>query len=413
MTETLLINFLFFLFPVLTYLIFFENKVQPTKYKFYISFLTAIIMVLCMTFPIELEIGFIFDLRYVPFILAALFGGYKIALPLWFVLNLYRFYIGGDGVIPSLIFSTIVFLVVPLCTNAFLKLNSQKRILMASAISFIAMASYLTHISTYYNELNQHFWMIVLNVIGIHVSSTAIIMILIQKIIYNVKTREKFNDAERLNVISELAASITHEIRNPLTVTNGFLQLINESKNISEAERSYVDFSLTELRRAEKIVSDFLSLAKPQAENMIYSNLREEVEYVENIMMPYATLHQVELKLQFENTLNIKYDKNQIQQCLINLYKNGIEAMKNGGTLYVHVFEKKDNIIIKIQDHGIGMTQEEMTRIGKPYYSTKDEGTGLGMLTVFNTIHRLKGKIDLTSEKGKGTTFLISIPYNT
>ncbi|WP_449603861.1 ATP-binding protein, partial [Paenibacillus sp. Marseille-Q9583] len=102
----------------------------------------------------------------------------------------------------------------------------------------------------------------------------------------------------------------------------------------------------------------------------------------------------------------------QIQQCLINLYKNGIEAMKekDGGTLFIDISEKKQNIIISIRDTGIGMTKEEISRLGKPYYSTKAEGTGLGMLMVYSTIDKVKGIVEVDSEKGKGTTFIITIP---
>jgi two-component system sporulation sensor kinase B len=96
---------------------------------------------------------------------------------------------------------------------------------------------------------------------------------------------------------------------------------------------------------------------------------------------------------------------------LINLYKNGIESMEeDGGILYVDVSEQKNCIMIKITDTGIGMTDEETSRLGKPYYSTKKQGTGLGMLMVYSTIHKLRGHIDVDSKKGKGTSFTITLP---
>ena len=144
---------------------------------------------------------------------------------------------------------------------------------------------------------------------------------------------------------------------------------------------------------------------------MVYSNLKDETEYVMNIMTPYANMHHVRIQLSFHNTLMLKYDKNQIQQCLINLYKNGIEAMKEtGGTLAIDVSEKKKTINFKISDNGIGMSSEEVAQLGRPYYSTKKEGTGLGMLMVYSTISKVNGKIRVESEKGKGTTFNLTIP---
>ncbi|MBW9235302.1 ATP-binding protein, partial [Leptospira santarosai] len=100
--------------------------------------------------------------------------------------------------------------------------------------------------------------------------------------------------------------------------------------------------------------------------------------------MPFARMNQVDIDCAFTNTLNLKYDKNQMQQCLLNLFKNGIESMKEkSGTLLIEVYDLEQNIIITVKDSGVGMTDEEIQKLGKPYYSTKKEGTGLGMLMVY------------------------------
>lgn len=410
MLETLLLNFLFLLFPVLIFLIFFENRPHAYNTKI-IVILSAMTMLLCIAKPIELEFGFIFDLRYIPFIIVALFGGYQNVIPLYLILNAYRFYIGGDGVIHSFLFSTAVLLLVPLFSKRFLRLNSKQRVIVATLSVFLTMAAYLIILSGIVGILNHDFWMLTLYALTTHVGVMSIIMILIERIIANLKNRDRISQSERLNVVSELAASVSHEIRNPLTVTNGFLQLLNRSKNITSEEKRYIELSLQELSRAESIVSEFLSFAKPQSVNMVYSNMMAESEYTKNIIMPYANIHEVEIEYSFNNSLNKNYDRNQIQQCLINLYKNGIEAMKEtGGTLIIDVSESKQDIIIRIQDNGVGMTKEEISRLGKPYYSTKEEGTGLGMLMVYSTINKVGGTIKVDSEKGKGTTFLITIP---
>lgn len=393
------------------YLIFFENKNQIKKRKSIFIFLSAISMILCMTFPIRLEMGFIFDLRYIPFIIAILLGGYKIGFPLYVILNIYRLYIGGDGVFQSFLLSTITFIGVVFVHKFFINFDSKKRLVTAGIIILPQLIFYQWHLSTFLERITLEFWINAFTMIAIHVIGIIIIMALIEKIINNRKVREKLVDIDRLNIISELAACISHEIRNPLTVTNGFLQLLKNSKNITEEELHYVDFSLQELKRAEGIVSDFLSLSKPQAENMVHTNLKEEIDYVNNIMAPYAHIHQVDLQYNFTNTLTLSMDKNQIRQCLINLYKNGIEAMKKeGGTLSVSVSQQNNDIIIEIKDTGCGMSNEEIRQIGKPYYSTKKEGTGLGMMVVYSTINKLNGKIEVLSKKSKGTTFIVSIP---
>jgi two-component system sporulation sensor kinase B len=364
-----------------------------------------------MVFPIKLKMGFIFDLRYIPFIIVALFGGYKYSFPLYVVLNIYRFMIGGEGTIQSLIFSTVIFILAGIPHKKFVKQNPKSRVVCATLAAFFTMVLYLTSVACFLPTLNKEYWTLTINAISTYVVFMLIIMILIEQIIRNKKTRESILHSEKLQVISELSASVSHEIRNPLTVTSGFLQLLKKSKTISEEDQTYIDYSLSEVKRAEKIVNDFLAFAKPQSENMIESNLKDEAEYVKDIITPFANMHHVIIDFQFQNSLHFKYDKNQIQQCLINLYKNGIEAMKGkGGTLSIHVTEQKKHIEVMIKDEGVGMTSEEISRLGSPYYSTKKEGTGLGMLMVYSTLHKLNGKIEVESVKGKGTTFTIKIP---
>lgn len=364
-----------------------------------------------MRFPIKLDIGFIFDLRYIPFILTALYAGYKYTFPIYIVLNIYRFMIGGEGSLQSLIFSSVIFLLVPVFKKMFLNFNKKKRISTAVMVSILTMVLYLLSLAAIIPSLNREFWVLTINALSTYALVMLVIIILIEQIIANMNTREALIQAERFNVLSDLSASVAHEIRNPLTVTNGFLQLLNQSKKVTGDEKKYIEFSLLELNRAESIVNDFLAFAKPQSENMIYSNLKDETEYVKNIIIPYANMHQVDVQLRFNNHLNVKYDKNQIHQCFINLFKNAIEAMREkGGVLSIDVSEQKNNILIKIKDTGCGMKEEEILRLGKPYYSTKNEGTGLGMLVVYSTINKLNGKIEVDSESGRGTTFILSIP---
>ncbi|WP_017379843.1 ATP-binding protein [Paenisporosarcina sp. TG-14] len=410
MFETLLLNILFLIFPLLLFVIFFENRRPVYSNSFLITF-SSISMILCMLYPIHLQIGFIFDLRYIPFIIVALYGGYKKVLPLYILLNIYRFIIGGEGTIHSLIFSTVIFLVVPLISKKFLKYSTQKRVITGVFAVLFTMGLYLLSLSTFFVHLTNEFWQLAFYSVSTHVLVITLNLLMIEKVISNIKSRENFLHTERLHVMSEISASVSHEIRNPLTVTHGFLQLLKESKTLSTDEKVYIDFSLKELERAEGIVSNFLAFAKPQSENMVSSNLKEEIEYVKNILFPYAKMNHVDIEFQFNNTLKKRYDKNQMQQSLINLLKNGIEAMKeSGGILSIDVSEQNRSIIIIIKDNGIGMTEDEISQLGKPYYSTKKEGTGLGMLMVYGAISKAKGTIEVESEKGKGTTFTITLP---
>jgi two-component system sporulation sensor kinase B len=408
--ESILLNFLFLLFPVLLFLLFFENRPLTSK-KYFLTLMSAITMILCMTFPIRLEAGFIVDLRFIPFLIIALFLGYKYTFVLYIILNVYRFWIGVNGSVQSLLFSTIIFAVVPFLSHRAITLSPKKRITLAVSVSFCTIVLYLVTLIAFIPSLNHEYWQLSAYMLITYTSVMLINMILIEKIMANQNAREAFLQRERFAVISDLSASVSHEIRNPLTVTSGFLQLLRNSKNLGEDDKKYVDYSLLELNRAEKIVSDFLAFAKPQSENMAYSNLREEMVYVINIITPYANMYQVKIDYRFQSSLCFKYDRNQFQQCFINLFKNAIEAMKgDGGTLTIDVSEQKKAIVIRISDTGVGMSKEEVARLGRPYYSTKKEGTGLGMLMVYSTINKVDGKIRVESEKGKGTSFIITIP---
>ena len=410
MIETLLINFLFLLMPFLIFVLFFEHNMHYFN-KFILFVLTAISMNLCMTFPIPLGSGLLFDLRFIPFIIASLFLGFRYTFLLYLVLNLYRLFLGGDGLFLSFIISTLILVLISLFRGRFVQLHSPShRVYFIVGASFITIVLYLSALSMYM-PMDRKFWILSLHAFLTHVPMTMILMYLIEQIISNVKAREHFLQSDRFHLISELSASVAHEIRNPLTVTNGFLQLLRQSESIPSKEKGYIEYSLQELNRAEKIVSDFLAFSKPQSKTQVYSNFEEETEYAKNVLLPYASMHKVDIQLTYHNSLYKHYDRNQIQQCLINLYKNGIEAMKEtGGTLTVDVSEQKKKIVIKVSDSGVGMTTEELSRLGKPYYSTKEKGTGLGMLMVYSSINKLRGYIEVESEKGKGTTFSIFIP---
>ncbi|TQR19623.1 sensor histidine kinase [Psychrobacillus vulpis] len=410
MLETLLINILFLIFPVLLIVVFFDRYIKEYHYIFFLLFF-SLSMILCMIYPFKLEIGFIFDLRYVPFIIVALYGGHKRVFPLYIILNVHRFIIGGEGLFQSFLFSTVIFITVPMLTQKFSGYNTRKRIMTGVIAVLLTVVFYLLSLSTFFEELTKQYWTLAFYAVIAHTIVIALNMIMIERIISNIKNRENFLRAERLHVMSELSASVSHEIRNPLTVTKGFLQLLSVSRTIKDEDKAYIEYSLQELIRAENILNDYLAFAKPQSENMVHSDLKEEMEYVKNVLMPFAVFNNVEIDYQFTNSLKKDYDQNQMKQCLINIMKNSIEAMKDdGGTLSIKVMEQGKNIIISIQDNGVGMTNDEIRQLGKPYYSTKKEGTGLGMLMVYGTISKIKGKIDVQSRTGEGTTFTITIP---
>jgi two-component system sporulation sensor kinase B len=140
--------------------------------------------------------------------------------------------------------------------------------------------------------------------------------------------------------------------------------------------------------------------------------VNDEITYLTNILSTYSNYNniQIDVELFEDHPLLVVGDRYKFRQALINIGKNAIEAMNNGGILEIRTSKINDMITITISDNGIGMTSEQIKRLGIPYYSTKDKGTGLGTMVSFGIIKKMNGKIHVKSELGKGTTYEISFP---
>lgn len=216
--------------------------------------------------------------------------------------------------------------------------------------------------------------------------------------------------SEKLSVIGQLAAGVAHEIRNPLTALKGFTQLLHRS---AVHNRHYFDMMLTELERINYIVGEFMLLSKPnQWQQMTHCDMGSLLDDIVPIMQSQAIITNVIISAEKSPDLPIVLcDANQIKQVLVNLMKNSLEAMPSGGTLHVHL--KKDHtgyIVIDIIDQGIGIPQHVIDRLGEPFYTTKETGTGLGLTVCFKIIQSHGGTLTISSEPNVGTTATIRLP---
>ncbi|KIL73345.1 PAS domain-containing sensor histidine kinase [Bacillus badius] len=213
---------------------------------------------------------------------------------------------------------------------------------------------------------------------------------------------------DKLSAVGQLAAGIAHEVRNPLTSVKGFMQLLAQETN-----NKYTDIILSELERIEFIMNEFLILAKPhQAIQRTLSNINEVLQDVIEFMKPEALLYGAALHLDFDETLPaVCCEPKQIKQVIINLIKNAIDAMPSGGNIYLTTKLTDDNLaMIKVRDEGIGMSAERLERLGEPFYSNKEKGTGLGLMMCYKIIENHQGTIHFTSREGGGTTVRILLP---
>lgn len=230
-------------------------------------------------------------------------------------------------------------------------------------------------------------------------------------IIEKSKIVRELQRAEKMNAIGQLAASVAHEIRNPMTVVKGFLQIFLSKEQMSEEERMYIRLMIEEMNRAETIINDYLSLAKPDMNQTENIDGKELAEKVMDLMNSYAMMSKnITMSTPVIEKLAVKGNKSELQQVLINILKNGIEAMKSGGELSLSLYKEGSYAVFEIKDTGVGMTVEEMERLGTAFYSLKEKGTGMGLTVCYQIIERMKGRIVVKSEKNVGTTFKIYTP---
>lgn len=234
--------------------------------------------------------------------------------------------------------------------------------------------------------------------------------VILQDITDKKKTEELMIQSEKLSIAGQLAAAIAHEIRNPITSIKGFLKLIR----FSSGKDQYYDIINSEINRIETILTELLGLAKPQQNNINHCNFKEILTQVVALLTPEANMKNIIISsVLSENLPEIFCDANQLKQVFINLIKNAIDAMPDGGSIKLEALPcpEYESILIKVSDTGHGMPPEIIERIGQPFLTTKEKGTGLGLMVSKNIIEEHQGIMTISSEENKGTTIRIEIPY--
>ncbi|MFS0774901.1 PAS domain S-box protein [Neobacillus sp. 3P2-tot-E-2] len=235
------------------------------------------------------------------------------------------------------------------------------------------------------------------------------IMVIAKDITEKRKAEEMLWNAEKLSLVGELAAGVAHEIRNPLTSIKGFIQLFREGI----IKHEYFEVILTEFNRIEEIIKEFLSLAKPQEIQPKLVNIPSLLKEIETLLESETLLNDVTLSFEMEPGLPlVMCDANQMKQVLINLCKNSFEATdkKENGFVGVKAYIHQDHLIIQVRDNGNGISEERLKRLGEPFYSNKEKGTGLGLMLCFRIIKQHKGALTFESKENHGTTVEVRLP---
>lgn len=234
--------------------------------------------------------------------------------------------------------------------------------------------------------------------------------IIVRDITERKKTQELLLHSEKLSVAGQLAAGIAHEVRNPLTAIKGFLQLMQSESN---THSNYFNIIESEMDRIELILTELLVLAKPQDMKFEMKELAVIIEQVKALIDTHAIMRNISINTNYDcDNLMIKCDENQLKQVFINLLKNSVEAMPDGGAITVELKQHgPDKVKILFKDTGCGIPKELLNKIGQPFFTTKENGTGLGFMISKQIIENHHGTIHIWSDS-KGTIIEIILPLN-
>jgi two-component system sporulation sensor kinase B len=387
--------------PLLYYVSLTYVRKKPKK-KAAVLASSAVAMIVCLNFPVTMWSDYRLDLRHIGMIFGSLYGGPAAAGLLFVVMSAYRIAIGGSSALYAIAAFLTLVAVLLLVRPAYLRSAPKRKLQLVFAVS----AGYAVFLNVMLVPV--HWWHSV-EFCLVSVGATMLTFYVFIRAEHQSALESHLETSERLKAVSQIAASVSHEIRNPLTVVSGFIQLMMEQEMDREKQLQYFELILEELKRSQLIINDYLALAREQGESHDI-RVDEELGYIRNIITPLATLHQVEVETDFRSSAQLRINRNTFRQSLLNVTKNGIEAMPNGGTLKLRSSAAEDKLVITIEDSGVGMTPEQLSKLGTPFFTDKSAGTGLGMLIVTNMLKQSGGKMKVTSEPGKGTAFVFEFP---
>lgn len=209
----------------------------------------------------------------------------------------------------------------------------------------------------------------------------------------------------QLNLVGEMAAGIAHEIRNPMTSVRGFLQLLGDKEECSRY-KNYFDMMISELDRANSIITEFLTLARNKAMLLKKQNLVTIIRTLLPLLQKEGIKTDKYIQADLEEVPDLLLDEDEIRQLIINLVRNGLEAMPPGGKVIIRTYTEDNEVVFSVQDEGKGISAEVLEKIGTPFFTTKDKGTGLGLAVCYSIATRHKATISVDTSPG-GSTFYV------
>ncbi len=225
------------------------------------------------------------------------------------------------------------------------------------------------------------------------------------------ENRDKLLRYERLSAVGNVAARVTHEIRNPLVAIGGFARRILKKDQDGETNRNYVKIIVEEIDRLENTLTDILSFAKPALPKCDTVDLNEDIKSILKILDIEITKSNIRTEEHFDPALPMLWlDENQIRRVVINLIRNAIQAMPDGGTIIISTSREDQWVKVEIADTGVGISDEDISKLFDAFFTSKSTGSGLGLTVSAQIINNHGGTIEVQKREPQGTLFIIRLP---
>lgn len=398
----LVINGIVVVFPILVYTFFivYEENMKLEKSNIMLKISLFISMYLALYFKKYVGLNYQISCLILPIILSYLYNEGKVALILSTILCLHSCFSLNYNIYTSIIF----FLLLYLAYKKYSKSNMSSKFLINSSI-VLMLIYFVANLIISYNDivmLDEIISLIMYSLIiyainyGINESKNIISLHM------NLKEFEKEKNI-KLNLFK-----ITHEIKNPLTVINGYLSMFDVT-DIEKSKR-YISILKNEVNRTLNLLSDFMEFTKIKVVKK-ECNFNDLISDVKEVLIPFFVKKNVSYSFCVQNNIIVNMDYNRIKQVIINVIKNAVEACReSNGMVTTTAFTEEDYLIIVVKDNGIGMDKFVLDNILVPFYTTKDNGTGLGVSLSKEILEAHGGTINYDSIKEKYTTCKITIP---
>lgn len=398
----LVINGIVVVFPILVYTFFivYEENMKLEKSNIMLKISLFVSMYLALYFKKYVGLNYQISCLILPIILSYLYNEGKVALILSTLLCLHSCFSLNYNIYTSIIF----FLLLYLSYKKYSKSNMSSKFLINSSI-VLMLIYFVANLIISYNDivmLDEIISLIMYSLIiyainyGINESKNIISLHM------NLKEFEKEKNI-KLNLFK-----ITHEIKNPLTVINGYLSMFDVT-DIEKSKR-YISILKNEVNRTLNLLSDFMEFTKIKVVKK-ECNFNDLISDVKEVLIPFFVKKNVSYSFCVQNNIIVNMDYNRIKQVIINVIKNAVEACReSNGMVTTTAFTEEDYLIIVVKDNGIGMDKFVLDNILVPFYTTKDNGTGLGVSLSKEILEAHGGTINYDSVKEKYTTCKITIP---